>query len=251
MSSSELSHYLTDVSESYRSGAGVKETSYYPALTTLLANVGKALSPRVRPILNPANRDAGIPDGGFYTPDQFPRGEQQPSKGTLPSRGVLEVKGTVEEVAKIVAGAQVQKYLDLYGTVLVTNLRHFALVVKGADGKPRTLEEYRLVPDEKTFWQAAQHSKATLEQHEVAFGEYLQRSLLHRAPLSTPKDLAWFLASYARQARAVLEGGHLPQLVEIRKAFGQALDLKFEGEKGEGFFRSTLVQTLFYGLFSA
>jgi hypothetical protein len=31
----------------------------------------------------------------------------------------------------------------------------------------------------------------------------------------------------------------------------EALSLTFEGEKGEHFFRSTLVQTLFYGVFSA
>jgi hypothetical protein len=31
----------------------------------------------------------------------------------------------------------------------------------------------------------------------------------------------------------------------------EALGLKFEGEKGEHFFRSTLVQTLFYGVFSS
>src|ERR1700736_789639 len=30
-----------------------------------------------------------------------------------------------------------------------------------------------------------------------------------------------------------------------------ALGIKFEGSKGEHFFRSTLVQTLFYGVFSA
>jgi hypothetical protein len=34
-------------------------------------------------------------------------------------------------------------------------------------------------------------------------------------------------------------------------ALEEALGLKFEGEKGEHFFRSTLVQTLFYGVFSA
>ena len=34
-------------------------------------------------------------------------------------------------------------------------------------------------------------------------------------------------------------------------ALEEALGLKFDSEKGEHFFRSTLVQTLFYGLFSA
>ena len=43
----------------------------------------------------------------------------------------------------------------------------------------------------------------------------------------------------------------LPALATVRAALEQALGLKFEGEKGEHFFRSSLVQTLFYGVFSA
>jgi hypothetical protein len=37
----------------------------------------------------------------------------------------------------------------------------------------------------------------------------------------------------------------------VRSALEVALGLKFEGDKGEHFFRSTLVQTIFYGIFSA
>lgn len=40
-------------------------------------------------------------------------------------------------------------------------------------------------------------------------------------------------------------------LANIKTMLEEALGLKFEGEKGDHFFRSTLVQTLFYGIFSA
>jgi N-6 DNA Methylase len=63
--------------------------------------------------------------------------------------------------------------------------------------------------------------------------------------------VAWFLASYARDAKARLEEADLPGLAAVRGALEEALGLRFEGEKGEHFFRSTLVQTLFYGIFSA
>ena len=43
----------------------------------------------------------------------------------------------------------------------------------------------------------------------------------------------------------------LPALETVRTGLEQALGLRFEGPKGEHFFRSTLVQTLFYGVFSA
>jgi hypothetical protein len=75
--------------------------------------------------------------------------------------------------------------------------------------------------------------------------------MLHAAPLSAPEDVAWFLASYARAAKTRIEGLELSALGSVRTALEEALGLKFEGEKGDHFFRSSLVQTLFYGVFSA
>ena len=46
-------------------------------------------------------------------------------------------------------------------------------------------------------------------------------------------------------------GGRTPQLEAVRSALEEALGVRFEGERGARFFRSTLVQTLFYGVFSA
>ncbi len=75
--------------------------------------------------------------------------------------------------------------------------------------------------------------------------------MLYQAALATPRDLAWFLASYAREAKFRIETGELPALTGIRAALEEALGLKFEGKRGDHFFRSTLIQTLFYGIFSA
>ena len=73
----------------------------------------------------------------------------------------------------------------------------------------------------------------------------------HAAQLAAPEDVAWFLGSYARDAKSRIEGVELAALATVRTALEEALGLKFEGEKGEHFFRSSLVQTLFYGVFSA
>ena len=75
----------------------------------------------------------------------------------------------------------------------------------------------------------------------------------HTAAISEPRDLARLLASYARDAlqrveRAVAEEDSLQP---IREALEQALGMRFEDERAEEFFRSTLVQTLFYGVFAA
>ena len=83
-------------------------------------------------------------------------------------------------------------------------------------------------------------------------GEYLARALSHRAALAEPKDLAWLLASYARDGLARVEAaGDVPSLGTVRTALEEALGVRFEGGRGERFFHSTLVQTLFYGVFSA
>ena len=75
--------------------------------------------------------------------------------------------------------------------------------------------------------------------------------MLYRAPLVQPKDVAWLLASYAREARARAEDHPLASFDAVKTALQESLGMRFEGEKGEHFFRSTLVQTLFYGIFSA
>ena len=75
--------------------------------------------------------------------------------------------------------------------------------------------------------------------------------LLSNAPLAQPKDVAWLLASYARDARARIAASDLEALGQLRGALEETLGITFTGERGDNFFRSTLVQTLFYGIFSA
>ena len=74
----------------------------------------------------------------------------------------------------------------------------------------------------------------------------------HRAQIVDPKDLAWLLASYARDSLArVQSSGDSPALAALRTALEEAWGVRFEGERGARFLQSTLVQTLFYGVFSA
>src|SRR5690242_13462507 len=65
-----LEAYLHEMQEIRSYHAGVKETSYYPALRNLLNAVGKTLKPPVHCIINLKNQGAGMPDGGLFTPDQ-------------------------------------------------------------------------------------------------------------------------------------------------------------------------------------
>ncbi len=241
-----LEKYLRDLRDIRSTGSAVKETSYYPALVGLLNEIGKTLKPKVRCVLTPKNQGAGIPDIGLFVSRQR-FDETEAFINLLPERGVLEVKGTKDDVAKIAKTDQVAKYLQRYGQVLVTNYRDFLLVSKEAG----ELEAYRLADSEAAFWQAAANPDRDTAIHGERFVEYLKRVLLSNAPLEAPADVAWFLASYARDAKARVEAAGQVALDSIRKALEEALGIQFKDEKGEHFFRSTLVQTLFYGVFSA
>src|SRR5207253_1331247 len=134
------------------------------------------LKPRVRCIMHPRNLGAGIPDGGFYTPDQLAKmADAAAIAAQVPARGVLEVKGTAEEIDQIAAHPQVARYLARYGQVLITNYRDFLLVGRDGAGQPRSLERYRLAASEAAFWQAAGDAHALAEQHEERLAEYLKR----------------------------------------------------------------------------
>src|SRR5215469_11145883 len=118
-----LEEYLTELKAIRTTGAGVPETSYYPAIANLFNAVGKTLKPRVRCIIHTRNQGAGIPDGGLFTAEQFQRRtDDSPRPGQLPSRGALEVKGTKPSAMTVAASKQVKDYLNTYGIVLVSNL---------------------------------------------------------------------------------------------------------------------------------
>jgi hypothetical protein len=245
-----LETYLRELREIRSSGAAVKETSFYGPLANLLNEVGKTLKPRVRCIISLKNQGAGLPDGGLFTLDQLQAGSD-PLPGQVPGRGVIEVKGTGDDVMAVADSEQVVRYWERYRQVFVTNYRDFVLVGRDADGRRVTLETYRLAPDEATFWRTAASPHRLVAAHGERFTEYLMRVMLHAAPLASPSDVAWFLASYARDAKARVATADLPALKAVRTALEEALGLTFEGRQGEHFFQSTLVQTLFYGVFSA
>lgn len=251
MDREQVQSFFTELRDIHQSGIAVKETSYYPCLSNLFNTIGKKLKPHVRCIIHPRSIGAGLPDGALITADQKSSDDDPLSAGLIPARGVVEIKSTGEDVADVVATEQVRKYLAKYGLVLVTNFRQFILLSRGPTDTPVLLESFTIAPSEKAFWKAVQTPLTLTQRLGTSFFEFLTRVMLHAAPLTKPQEVAWFMASYARDARARIEATPLPGLATLRTALEGALGLKFEGEQGEHFFRSSLVQTLFYGVFSA
>ena len=245
-----VEEYLSDVGKIKSSGGGTVETSFYPPLTNLLNSVGSSLKPKGFCVSQMAQQGADHPDFGLYAAKQVQKG--QPKKGQLPECGVVEVKSANDDAWLTADGAQVSKYWDLYRLVLVTNTRDFVLLGEDSHGNPSKLETFRLAGSAAEFEKELQHPRAFANRVGPALAEYLGRALSHRATLVEPRDLAVLLASYARDGLGRVEAsGNQSSLGDLSSALEEALGVKFEGEKGAAFFRSTLVQTLFYGIFSA
>lgn len=234
---SMLSEYLNHVRRINVSGIATNERSYYPALADLFNAVGASLVPKVVAIHDVASQGVGHPDFVLQVDT------------THDTRASIEAKPTSYALDGIIASKQVQQYLSHYGLCLVTNLREFALARLGRAGKVVVEMRYSLATTEAEFLSA---SPATVvRRHEQGIADFLVNVFTWDAEITRPKELAEALARYAREALRRLEHQPAEQLAALRDALSRALGLHFTDEQGEHFFRSSLVQTLFYGLFSA
>lgn len=242
-----LGEYLDAIARIRGLHAGTRETSFYPALSNLFNAIGEGLTPPVFCLSHVSGKGAGIPDFGFFERRKTARGETPEWRpGIAPERGVVEVKGIGQDIAALVASAQIQnQYLPAFGLVLATNLWQFRLI--SAEG---VIDSFDLADDEGGFLALIHGPRPRAL--AIRFADFLERCLLTAAPLASPAALAFFLASYARDALALLdERADLPALAALRHGMEDTLELSFDARDGAHLFRSTLVQTLFYGLFSA
>ena len=242
--------YFADLGRVRASGGATGERSSYGPLANLLNAVGATLRPKVFCVGELADQGAGHPDFGLYAAKQVQKGS--PREGQTPERGVVEVKSAGDDAWLTADGDQVSRYWHRYRLVLVTNTHDFVLVGKDVSGRPAKLETFQLADSSEAFDRLLEKPRASARNIGTGLSEYLCRALSYRAALAEPKDLAWLLASYARDGLARVEAvGETPSLEALRSALEEALGVRFEGEKGKHFFHSTLVQTLFYGVFSA
>lgn len=231
-----LETYLRRLQEIRDSEVGTPELSYRGALENLLNAVGTTIEPPVQVTGELADTGAGRPDFGVVEANSYAL------------RAVVETKPVEHSTPDTARGDQVSEYWKQYGYVLVTNYRDFLLVVKQPDGTARIEAHYQLAPSAKSFWQA--RPKALTKEHAEPFTDFLIGVLTRAAPIGRPRDLAADLARHAREAKRRLAQHDISAVAPLQLAMEQALGLHFTGEEGLDFFRSSLVQTLFYGLFS-
>jgi hypothetical protein len=248
-----LNQYLREMLRIHATGAATPETSFYPAIAAAFQQAGKKLDPAVHVVLNTRNRGSGIPDGAIFLRRSLSglEGLDEFDDQSAPERGVVEIKGLDADVEKIATTKQVQKYLNRYGQVLVTNYRDFLQIIRDPEGSWRRGESFRIANSPGEFWGLAQKGKCDQSVCRD-FDEFLARVLSANAPLSSPEDLAGYLAAYAKVARRRIDANaNLKDLERLQGALEDGLGLRFEGDQGVDFFHSALVQTLFYGVFAS
>ena len=243
-----VAQYIAELRAIRSTGSATAETSYYPPLSQLFNFAGQSLKPVVLFSTQLRDSGAGVPDGGFFPQPKRQRRNTEPEPLQNPERGVVEIKPADCNLDTLSADPQILRYLRQYSLVLITNLRQFRLLELAPSGAVQVLERYTLADTPADLWRAPLSAFA---KHKDLLPDFLARVMLYRAPLVQPKDVAWLLASYAREARARAEDHPLRSFEAVKTALQESLGMRFEGEKGEHFFRSTLVQTLFYGIFSA
>jgi len=257
-----ISDYLSSLSQARLSGAATQERSLYPALQALLATIGDTLVPKVFCVHELADTGAGRPDYGLFTQPQLSSDALGRNPiATVPERGVIEAKGPATDILLVADSPQVARYWEKYGLVLVTNFRSFMVMARNAEGRMVRRERFDLAANEESFWRICAAPARLPKDVEVRFQEFLTRVLLHNATLSQPRDVAFFLASYAKDCLWRLESTprlraenplrRFDSLATLRESLETALAVQFDTARGLHFFHSTLVQTLFYGLFSA
>lgn len=220
--------YLTSIADTDRRGLGVSERSYYPALGVLLDSVGKALGLDLKIDHEVKDQGAGHPDFEI----------RWAGSGDLAS--TIEAKGFNVQLEELAISDQAKKYLRQRDPLMITNLRSFALIEDA--NQPSIILRCGLPED-----------PAILSDGDVdTFTDFMQTVLQWRTEIRTPRELAQTLARYARESLRRLEMAPPDMLDDVRMVLDKALGLTFERTRqGDHFFRSSLVQTLFYGLFSA
>jgi len=229
------------------------ETTFYPDLKTLLNAVLK--SERL-----PFDVITGTSEGGSRRRDMpdFVLGDSSLFVGVYG-----EVKRADTTLADLAVSTeqndQIGRYLSQTGVVLLCNVRGVGLLTcdpayqrepgKAVPPKKRVLEKT------VDLWSAVSGPPAKPNvDPEVLEGllSIITRAVTDLARIASPADLAKILARQARDAKAGIPDDLKPVkplLDDYRQALGLAFDI--DDEKGARFFRSSLVQSIFYALFAA
>jgi predicted helicase len=208
----------------YKGDAGTPENSYVPNLVDLL----KSVLTEVEVVPWPKGNTEGLPDIGISVSNII--------------EGYVEAEALAKPLEKNAHGQKQALGYSKEAPTLLTNFHQFWIIDQGQE-----VQRYGFSKDELLTKPIADVVAA----HEEKLKELLYLWANLRTPITDPEALAERLSEYARNALGRLEEAPTVNLTPLRKAMEEALGVKVKDKEGEHFFRSSVVQALFYGLFSA
>lgn len=220
-----VEQYIAALRATHHTGAHVPETSFYPPLTNLFNATGAELAPRVLFVAHPSIEGVrSLPDGGLFALPGSSRSRRvtEPLPGQRPERGVVEIKPPGDALDELQHTAQVTGYLREFGLCLITNYHQFRLLAWQYDA-PQILEHYDLSLTADALWSEPLAPFAA--RHAQTLPDFLQRVMTRQVPLERPKDVAWLLASYAREAKTSAEQHPLAAFEGVKAALQQSLGI--------------------------
>ena len=231
--------------------ASATEASYYPLLRDLWSEEleRRRLPFEVRTATSERRSGGGtdLPDLALYDRGDFPVVLAEVKR---PEVRLRDIAFSTEQKD------QVGRYLAQTGVVLVTNVRAIGLLAckPGFARNPTQpvppdqrdlLEEVELWSSEEALARGASVPRESFDR----LGDLLERAVTEFAPIADPASLARILARQARRAKADLPA-RFDAVAPLLEDYSKALGLSFEDEEGADFFRSSLIQTAYYGIFA-
>ncbi|HLY22031.1 MAG TPA: type ISP restriction/modification enzyme [bacterium] len=242
--------YARDISALFAAGS-TTEATYYPAVKSLL---GAALEVENLPFDVRINTSEQKIDGGVNLPDVAlydGSGEFLVVSGEvkLPDTDLQHLAVSTENQN------QIGRYLAATRAVVICNLRSFGLVTVAPEwkGSGPVPPDGRRLEQVVEFWSsvtALSQGKPIEPASLDSLIDLVETAVTRYAPIAEPQSLARIMARQARRAKADLPDKFTSAVRDLLDDFGKALGVTFVGPEGEEFFRSSLIQTAFYGLFA-
>lgn len=233
--SDAVQSFLGEVRQVRASGLGTQEQSFYPAVNTLLTELGAKGRPARQVLAHPAGVAGNFPDVALY--------ERDSNVLVLP----VEVKPAETDLSWLAASTQASRYARTFGggTVLVTNLREFAVARLDGAGALREVGRVTLVADAAGLDEATAADAQMTRELQLLLEDGCQV----RGAITDPALVARLLAYHARHMRDAIAGtGNVDALLApISAALRQGLQIDLPSDP----LVPTVVQTLVYGLFAA
>jgi len=242
--------YASDIAPLARADTSREET-YYPPVRNLVASILKSLGLPIEVRTSTSERRTGggidLPDVAIYDgPGDFivVAGEVK-----LPEADLRELANSTER------NDQIGRYLARTRVVLLCNVRGFALLTVDPEFNDRgpVPPNRRRIEEVVELWPTAsdlRQGRAVESSRIESLAELIERAVTQFAPIAEPETLARILARQARRAKSSLPEEFSQAVSGLMEDFGAALGIAFEGDEGEEFFRSSLIQTVYYGLFA-